>query len=191
MADKEIVNLPAVPAFRDDAQLVVYVPGSSEPAQKMTGAQLREYAERAAANVKKGDKGDPGDVSSVNGVRPDAAGNVTINGVDIGVIPNASYKVHHDGTKPTGTYTGNGEARTIETGGIGSVAFIWSTSGYGALVHYYGAIAFRTNGSGGNDIVTFNYSEGIHFRNGVLSIAGNHAALNRTSIQTTYVYQVL
>ena len=90
MTDKEIVSLPAIPAFRDDALLPCYVPGSTEPAQKMTGAQLREYAERAAANVKKGDKGDkgdPGDVSSVNGVRPDTKGNVTITPAQIGALP--------------------------------------------------------------------------------------------------------
>ena len=86
-ADKEIVNLPALPIFRDDALLVCYVPGSSEPAQKLTGAQLREYAERAAANVKKGDKGDPGDVSSVNGVQPDTKGNVTLTPAQIGALP--------------------------------------------------------------------------------------------------------
>ena len=89
MADMEIVNLPATPAFRDDALLVVYVPGSSEPAQKLTGAQLREYAERAAANVKKGDKGDPGDVSSVNGVKADSKGNVTLTPAQIGALASA------------------------------------------------------------------------------------------------------
>ena len=91
MADKELVNLPAAPAFRDDALLLVYLPGSSEPAQKLTGAQLREYAETAgaaaAAHVKKGDKGDPGDVSSVNGVQPDAKGNVTLTPAQIGALP--------------------------------------------------------------------------------------------------------
>lgn len=83
MADKEIINLPAAPAFYDDAMILVYVPGSTTPAQRLTGAQLREYAEAAAAHVQKGEKGDPGDVSSVNGVKASANGNVDLTTTDV------------------------------------------------------------------------------------------------------------
>lgn len=83
MADKEIINLPAAPAFCDDAMILVYVPGSTTPAQRLTGAQLRAYAEAAAAHVQKGEKGDPGDVSSVNGVKANANGNVDLTASDV------------------------------------------------------------------------------------------------------------
>lgn len=96
MADKEIVNLPAAPAFYDDAMIVVYVPGSATPAQKITGAQLRAYAEAAAAQLKKGDKGDPGDVSSVNGVKPDAKGNVQLDSDDVGALSKNGGKLSND-----------------------------------------------------------------------------------------------
>ncbi len=263
--DKELVNLPAAPAFRDDALLLVYVPGSSELAQKLTGAQLREYAEKAAANVKKGDKGDPGDVSSVNGVNPDAKGNVTLTPSQIGAVSKKgdtmagslyiekaassyfgmkntargregffeltsddtvtvynrkegdstnrvalwlgteaksvidlmrinhrvnhasgnTYNVLHTGNKPSGSYTGNGSAtsRTIETGGIGSVCLVWSTTGYAALVFRFGALVFRQD-----DVHAFN-QQGATFSDGVLTIMTTDDGLNRSGIN--YAYQVL
>lgn len=78
MADKEIIDLPAVEisdlptaeSVADDILLPCYVPGSTDPAQNVTGAQLRGFAERAgesagaeagrkaAADLQKGDKGD-------------------------------------------------------------------------------------------------------------------------------------
>lgn len=47
MADKQIVELPTVSAVTDDMLIPVYAPGSTEPAQKMTGKQLRAFGEAA------------------------------------------------------------------------------------------------------------------------------------------------
>lgn len=43
MADKQINELPGVPAVTDDTLIPVYVPGSATPAQRMTGAQFRSF----------------------------------------------------------------------------------------------------------------------------------------------------
>lgn len=43
MADKQINELPGVPAVTADTLIPVYVPGSATPAQRMTGAQFRSF----------------------------------------------------------------------------------------------------------------------------------------------------
>lgn len=45
MADKEISMLPATTGVTDDTIIPVYQPGALDPAQKMTGAQFRAWAE--------------------------------------------------------------------------------------------------------------------------------------------------
>ena len=47
MADKEISNLPELEELTDDTLIPVYQPGSQNPAQSMSGAQFREFAEAA------------------------------------------------------------------------------------------------------------------------------------------------
>lgn len=54
MADKEIVNLPKVPRITDDTLFPAYVPGSSDPAQSVTGEQIADYARAAASGVTNG-----------------------------------------------------------------------------------------------------------------------------------------
>lgn len=44
MADKQINELPAAPQLTDDALIIVYIPGSSDPAQVLTGKQFKEFA---------------------------------------------------------------------------------------------------------------------------------------------------
>lgn len=48
MADKQIVELPTVAAVTDDTLIPVYSPGSTDPAQKMTGKQFRAFGADAA-----------------------------------------------------------------------------------------------------------------------------------------------
>ena len=47
MADKQIVELPHLPAVTDETQIPVYQPGAAEPAQRMSGKQFKEFGESA------------------------------------------------------------------------------------------------------------------------------------------------
>lgn len=54
MADKQISELPEVPVVTDDTLIPVYVPGSTDPAQRMTGKQFADFArESASADVQR------------------------------------------------------------------------------------------------------------------------------------------
>ena len=48
MADKQITELPAASGVTNDTLIPVYVPGASDPAQSMTGAQFRQFGADAA-----------------------------------------------------------------------------------------------------------------------------------------------
>lgn len=131
------------------------------------------------------------------GVISDGAGNVQFrvandlggimlspsNGV-VQIASNGAQTILHTGNKPSGFYTGNGDAtaRTIETGGIGSAILIRSTNGS----------AFVVNGAGwsiSNGQIAIVVYATANFNNGVLTLATNHAALNASGV--TYYYQVL
>lgn len=90
----------------------------------------------------------------------------------------------HTGNKPTGTYTGNGDAtqRQIQTGGVGSAVVVWGNGGM--FIATPSGILGGTNG-GSN---TANYGAG-NFTNGVLTIGSDSAILNANGV--TYYYQVL
>lgn len=47
MADKEISNLPELEAVTDETMLPAYQPGAQNPAQRISGAQFREFAQAA------------------------------------------------------------------------------------------------------------------------------------------------
>ena len=83
----------------------------------------------------------------------------------------ANKMVFHTGNKPSGSYTGNGDAtdRTIETGGIGEVIIIYSGNGV--------------------EIVTRRDRAEASFANGTLTIASATNTLSASSV--TYYYQVL
>lgn len=89
----------------------------------------------------------------------------------------------HTGNKPSGSYTGNGDAtsRTIETGGIGSVVAIVK-SGFLSLAFPYGAIYAQdgTTQVAGSSLVKF--------QSGTLTIADD-SVFNASG--ATYYYQVL
>ncbi len=92
----------------------------------------------------------------------------------------------HTGNKPTGTYTGNGDAtsRTVNLGGIGTVVYI-SGGGYGVFVTQMGGIVFAYDGRA---ISMLSNSE-IKFAEGVLTIATTNSAVNASG--TNHSYQVL
>jgi hypothetical protein len=95
-----------------------------------------------------------------------------------------SHAVFHQGNKPKGSYTGNGSAasRTIQTGGIGNMLIIWSTTGK----------AFVTPGGGLYSIGTTitNFAVNVaKFENGELTLITTDQTMNTNG--QTYHYQVL
>lgn len=92
----------------------------------------------------------------------------------------------HTGNKPSGSYTGNGDAaeRVIDTGGIGNYLML-SNSVTTSIVGPDGALSF--NASTGT-ITTHGPSE-ARFLSGVLTMRSAHADLNYLSYG--YYYQVL
>lgn len=93
-------------------------------------------------------------------------------------------KIFYEGNKPTGTYTGNGDAtaRTINTGGIGNMCLIYAGS-FAVIATPSGA--FRLNG----DAILGMFSANCKFVNGALTIADASAYVNTNG--WTYNYQVL
>jgi hypothetical protein len=93
-------------------------------------------------------------------------------------------KLLHTGNKPTGSYTGNGSAtaRTISTGGIGSVIYVQcSNMGYQAIVGATGGIQFDSDGN----VTGLKITE-AKFANGVLTIATTAHSLNSNGKAITY-----
>ena len=88
--------------------------------------------------------------------------------------------------KPTGTYTGNGDAtaRTIDTGGIGKCVLICSTAGM-VIAYPTGGLSCRAT-----DNTIYRLGNGnCNFDNNILTIASTDAVINASGI--TYTYQVL
>lgn len=94
------------------------------------------------------------------------------------------YTIFGAHNKPSGSYTGNGDAteRIINTGGIGSFVMIRSAGGI-ALVTSVGAIC------GNGSALTGLASGAVKFADGVLTIKSNDGKVN--SDGRTYYYQVL
>lgn len=91
----------------------------------------------------------------------------------------------HTGNKPSGTYTGNGDAtsRTIATGGIGKCLYIQGNDSM-CFVGAYGGIMMDLASDG---VKRLHYNE-IHFENGVLTIT---TALKPNLSADDYYYEVL
>lgn len=98
----------------------------------------------------------------------------------------SNYTPFHTGNKPTGSYTGNGDAttRTINVGGIGNAVLVTSGIAYAMLVTPVGAIGITSNGT----THTVKREE-VHFTNGVLTITTTSGTVNYNG--TTYTYQLL
>ena len=104
----------------------------------------------------------------------------------VDTVDNAAFfhSVYHTGNKPSGSYTGNGDAasRTVDMGGIGHVLLIYNQNGY-AIVCPSGVI-----GKKGTNLYALTASE-AKFTNGVLTMATTDTVLNASGI--TGHYQVL
>lgn len=96
-----------------------------------------------------------------------------------------TYNILHTGNKPSGSYTGNGDAteRTIAIGGIGGAVALWSGEwGYG-VIYPVGGIIANMNGAkyfGGAEVA---------YVNGMLTLKSTDNLLNASGV--TYYYQVL
>lgn len=88
----------------------------------------------------------------------------------------------HTKNKPTNTYTGNGENRTITIGGIGFALLLASEAGHISLVTGAGCVSFFTNAMG--DYYTY---PNVKFVNGVLTLPDANCNMK----DVTYHYQVL
>ena len=112
--------------------------------------------------------------------RPEPGESLRYNCVEDGV--GASYTVHHEGNKPTGSYTGNGGSveRTIAVGGIGHALFVWSAKGW-AVVASNAAVTFSGTGAVAVAAATFG--------SGNLKLSTISDMLNASGV--TYYYQVL
>ena len=89
----------------------------------------------------------------------------------------------HTGNKPTGTYTGNGDAtkRTIATGGVGHCIVVSSPKG--SVLVRVGA-----DGSYNGNAVNLSYTE-AQCSNGNLMLTTTDASLNESGV--TYSYEVI
>lgn len=94
------------------------------------------------------------------------------------------YNIYGEHNKPQKNYQGNGSAtlRSIETGALGGVIFIWSSYGYGFVTPAGGA--FFT----GSTSQTFS-SHQINYSNGVLYITSDSDYFNGRNYD--YNYQCL
>lgn len=104
---------------------------------------------------------------------------------------NGVYSVNqilHTGNKPSGSYTGNGDAasRTITTGGIGRVVEVFR-NGYAAILFQGGAIILQYSGNTAS--VSAIPSASVWTSEGSFAMKTTHAALNENGV--TYYYQVL
>lgn len=98
------------------------------------------------------------------------------------------YKVYGEHNKPSGTYSGNGDAteRKINTGGIGKLLYVvYPKHGHNMLVTRDGAFCWTHNGT--TKVLTNGH---IHFRDGVLVITSSDEFANEAG-GSTYTYQVL
>lgn len=96
------------------------------------------------------------------------------------------YNFFDESNKPAGTYTGNGDAtaRTIDTGGIGSVCCVYGGGNYG-IVTVNGGFFSSYNSTSVSAILQAE----CKFVEGVLTIASTNAMINASG--QSYGYQVL
>ena len=110
--------------------------------------------------------------------------------VDIEVMgtgANGRFDIFHTGNKPSGSYTGNGEAtaRTVDIGGIGNVLFIRAQHSVIGFACFYGGVMFNL----ANNTTQYYTRTRFSFADGVLTIATSDAHVNNNG--TEFYYQVL
>ena len=108
------------------------------------------------------------------------------NPIFVNIATGASHTLFHDGNKPTGSYTGNGDAtaREIATNGVGYMVLILGTA-FATIVTPFGGITVDVNGTSVLPCASGN----VKFSNGIITISSNDVRLNSSG--TTYTYQVL
>lgn len=96
-------------------------------------------------------------------------------------------KVYDAGSKPAGTYTGNGSTakRTISTGGIGDFVIVQGNHSVMYIASPYGAVSFNL-ATGATRVYL---STSVNFTGGVLTLATNDGELNANGAE--FRYQVL
>ena len=94
--------------------------------------------------------------------------------------------IHHEGTKPFGSYKGDGSAvtRTIDTKGIGRLITVYNPSYFSFVTPQGALVVTLSEGS-----IKWIDSSKIYFLNGTLGISTSNAAFN--SADTDYYYQVI
>jgi hypothetical protein len=129
-----------------------------------------------------------GNAGATNGVMIDLKENNKLtNSLMFGKLQAGSetwYTIFGEHNKPSGSYTGNGSdtSRTIDTGGIGGILYVWSDHCSG-LITIHGAIYW----SGFSGYVT---NSSVKFAtDGVLTISTSSNYFNANGV--TYHYQVL
>lgn len=105
----------------------------------------------------------------------------------MGTGANGRFDIFHTGNKPSGSYTGNGDAaeRTIETGGKGDIIFLRGQHSIIGFACYYGAVMFNLPGK----TTQYYLRAHVSFVDGVLRIATTDAVVNHAG--TEFYYQVL
>lgn len=106
---------------------------------------------------------------------------------ELGDSSSAHKTILHTGNKPSGSYTGNGEAtaRTVDIGGIGNILFIRAQHSVIGFACFYGGVMFNL----ANNTTQYYTRTRFSFADGVLTIATSDAHVNNNG--TEFYYQVL
>lgn len=102
---------------------------------------------------------------------------------------NGRFDILHTGNKPSGSYVGTGEARTIDIGGFGNALLVWNevmAAGTGKTTPNY-TIVFPIGAKGATSSFS---SDEVKFESGKLTFALNPGS-SCNAKGATYYYQVL
>lgn len=117
----------------------------------------------------------------INGEYEKAILYVDANGTLCTQTDKGLHTILHTGNKPSGSYTGNGVARTVDTGGIGSCVIIRNGAGCG-IAQAGGMMLFTYSSQ------TWKWDSASKFENGIIQLSAD----NPLNANTEYaVYQVL
>ena len=108
----------------------------------------------------------------------------TNNRVDFVDVNNNANTILHTGNKPTGSYTGTGASRTVNTGGIGGVCIIYHSAFGISIVTSGGAICCNASGA-----ITFLNADKLKFVDGIITMTETNSIYNNSG--NSFTYQVL
>lgn len=186
VASGDFVTRPELEEYAKEEDLANYLPLDGGGTVKKA-SMLPLYVENTTASAN----------ASLIAFRTSGLGNIGsigMNGKDTPAWINGAgtnaYKFHHEGNKPSGSYTGNGNSasRTISTGGIGKCILImrkdWT---HFAIVTASGGLGFRTASDGQN--IEYLSEKEAKFVDGVLTLATTNGRVNASGY--VFEYQVL